>query len=360
MIIEYAESTAVLKHREARSCHDSSKTSDTGSRQPRPPGLAAASGVGRCASCGDRRITGPGRCDTGKEKKPGRRGRSGARARHKPGARRHEPLASSREIGGIPGRRRRCPTFIQTALRDCDAIANDFLAHYQAKGFQVKAPERRMTIVAFRDERPFREFARKFASGVPPNVSGFYSRPENWLVLFDFRNVPASALGGALKNVRVLAHEATHQLTFNTGLLNRQGDVPVAIVEGLACYGETRRLRGRSEPGLLNSERLDDLAHVQRRAKWIKLADLLTDDSPAAGANFDQMQLFYAQSWLLIYSLMNYPARLPQLQAYFKTIFPRVDKKNRLDDAAKCFGDLDQLDQELRREAIRLQKEPRP
>jgi hypothetical protein len=252
------------------------------------------------------------------------------------------------------------PTFIQTSLRDCDVIANDFVVHYQAKGFQVKAPERRMTIVAFLDERPFREFARKFVRGVPPKVSGFYSRAENWLVLFDFRNVPASAQGGALKNVRNLAHEATHQLTFNTGLLNRQGDAPAAIMEGLACYGEARRLHGRNEPGLLNSERLNDLAHVQRRAKWIKLADLLTDDSPAAGASADQMQLFYAQSWLLIYSLMNAPARLPQLQDYFKTIFPRVEKKKRLEDAGKCFGDLDQLDQELRREAIRLQKEPRP
>ena len=252
------------------------------------------------------------------------------------------------------------PTFIQTSLRDYDAIANDFLAHYQAKGFQVKAPERRLTIVAFLDERPFRDFARKFTRTVPPNVTGFYSRPENWLVLFDFRNVPASALGGALKNVRNLAHEATHQLTFNTGLLNRKGDAPAAIVEGLACYGEARRLRGRSEPGLLNSERLDALAHMQRRTKWIKLADLLTDDSPAAGGSSDQMELFYAQSWLLIYRLMNSAARLPQLQAYFKTIFPRVDKKKRLDDAGQCFGNLDQLDQELRREAIRLQKEPRP
>jgi hypothetical protein len=251
-------------------------------------------------------------------------------------------------------------TFVQNSLRVYGAIANDFLAHYQAKGFDVKAPERRMTLVAFLDERPFREFARKFSRSVPASVSGFYSRPENWLVVFDFRNVPASALGGALKNVRVLAHEATHQLTFNTGLLNRQGDAPAAIIEGLACYGEVRRLRGRTEPGLLNSERLNDLAHIQRRANWIKLNDLLTDDSPAAGASVDQMKLFYAQSWLLIFTVMNSPARLPQLRAYLKAIFPRADKKKRLDDAGNCFGNLDALDQELRREAIRLQSEPRP
>jgi Protein of unknown function (DUF1570) len=251
-------------------------------------------------------------------------------------------------------------SFMKLSLADCELIAQDFLDYYGAKGFGVKTPEQRMTVVAFRDDRPFREFARKTLGNIPPNVTGFYSRTENYLVLYDSRNVPASERGGALKNMKNLAHEATHQLCFNSGLLNRKGDVPSAIVEGLACYGETRRLRGRSEPGLLNSERLDVVAHIQRRANWINTSELLTDDSPAAGRNFDRMHLFYGQSWVLIYALMNSPDRLPEFQAFLNAIFPRVDKKNRLVDAGKCFGDLDLLDQELRREAIRLQKEPRP
>jgi hypothetical protein len=217
-----------------------------------------------------------------------------------------------------------------------------------------------MTIVAFRDERPFYEFGRRSARNFPPTVTGFYSRTENWLVLYDFRNVPANERGAALTNVRNLAHEATHQLTCNTGLVNPLGDAPLAILEGLACYGETRRLRGRSEPGLLNSPRLDDLAHIQRRATWVSTADLLLGDSAAFGAGLDQTNLVYAQSWLLVYYLMTSQERLPQLRNYFKTIFPRVDNKNRRDDAVKCFGDLDRLDQELRRESVRLQREPRP
>ena len=218
-----------------------------------------------------------------------------------------------------------------------------------------------MTVVAFRDDRPFlRIRAQDRAQRAAERGGILLPRVRTTLVLYDSRNVPATQRGGALKNMKNLAHEATHQLCFNTGLLNRKGDTPAAIVEGLACYGETRRLHGRNEPGLLNSERLDDVAHIQRRTNWISTADLLTDDSPAAGANIDQMQLFYAESWVLIYTLMNSPERLPEFQAYLKTIFPRVDKKNRLADAAKCFGDLDRLDQELRREAIRLQKEPRP
>jgi hypothetical protein len=251
-------------------------------------------------------------------------------------------------------------TFMKLSIEDCELIAQDFLDYYRSKGFAVKPPERRMTVVVFRDERPFMDFARRTVRNVPPNVVGFYSRVENYLVLFDSRNVPAVQRGGALKNMRNLAHEATHQLCYNTGLLNPKGDTPAAIVEGLACYSEARRLRGRSEPGLLNSERLDSLAHIQRRSSWISTAKLLSDDSPAGGGNFDRMQLFYGQSWLLIYTLLNSPERLPEFQQYLKTIALRVDKKNRVIDAEKCFGDLDRLDQELRRESIRLQKEPRP
>ena len=262
MIIEYAESTTVLKHREARSCQVQSSTATRLLHaSTAEDGCSARPGV-ECSWARTRNHTARAEKAQAKKKSPAevaaielKRATSRVRA-----VTRHSlQVAKSSEYQVVGDAQ---ATFIQTSLRDYGAIANDFLAHYQAKGFQVKAPERRMTLVAFFDERPFREFARKFARGVPSNVSGFYSRPENWLVLFDFRNVPASALGGAQKNVRILAHEATHQLTFNTGLLNRQGDAPAAIIEGLACYGEVRRLRGPNELGILNSERLDDLAHV--------------------------------------------------------------------------------------------------
>jgi hypothetical protein len=246
-------------------------------------------------------------------------------------------------------------SFLKLTLSDCENIAEDYFGYYQAQGFDVKRPGRRMTLVVFRDERPYLEFGRKFARGVTPFDWGFYSRTENWLVLFDFRNVPAGERGAAYKNVRVLAHEATHQLTFNSGLLNRQGDLPRAIVEGVASYGETRPLHGHGEPGKLNGGLLDDLAHILRRAKWIRATELLTDDNAAFGNTLDQRLLAYAEGWLLVYYLMKTPARLPQLQAYLKTIATRTNTDHRYDDAERHFGDLDQLDQELRREAIRLQ-----
>jgi hypothetical protein len=246
--------------------------------------------------------------------------------------------------------------FIKLTLGDCEAIEVDYLAYYQSNGFDVKRPSRRLSLVVFLDERPYLDFVRKYTRGVPPNTWGFYSRADNWLVLFDFRNVPVGEHGAALKNMRTLAHETTHLLAFNTGLLSRKGDSPRAIVEGIALYSETRRLHGRSEPGQVNITRLDDLAHILRREKWISAADLLTDDAAAFGNNTDRWLLAYAQSWLLVYHLMTTPARLPNFQAYLKTIYARTDKTHRFEDAERHFGDLDRLDQDLRRDSIRLQQ----
>jgi hypothetical protein len=250
--------------------------------------------------------------------------------------------------------------FMKLTLNDCENLAREYLAHYQEQGFDVKRAGRRLTIVVFLDERPYLEFARKFASGVSVYTWGFYSKTENWLVLFDFRNVPQIEKGAGHKNVTTLAHEGTHQLTFNTGLLNRRGDAPRAVVEGIAAYGETRSLRGPAAPGQINGTRLDDLAHLRRRAKWVRAIDLLTDDAAAFGTTLDQSLLAYAEGWLLVYYLMKTPVRLPQFQAYLKTIAGRTDKSHRYDDAEKHFGDIERLDQDLRREAIRLLRETQP
>ena len=96
--------------------------------------------------------------------------------------------------------------------------------------------------------------------------------------------------------------------------------------------------------------------HIQRRENWISATDLLTDDAAAFGHTLDRTLLAYAEGWLLVYYLMKNPVRLPQFQAYLKAISRRTDKNHRFDDAEKHFGDLERLDQDLRREAIRLQR----
>ncbi len=241
--------------------------------------------------------------------------------------------------------------FLKLTLADCEALASDFLDHYREKGFKVAAPPRRLTLVIFQDERPFRQFA----PNLPSVVSGLYKRTENWLVLFDFRNAPRGSRPAAYANISTLAHEATHLLCYNYGLLKRDGDAPRSIVEGLATYAEEHRLHGREQPGKLNSMRLDDLAHVRRRIDWISLKTLLKDDRRVFASTLDRVLLGYAQSWLLIYYLMSTPETVVRLREYLEAISGRTDDTHRIQDAQARLGDLDRLDAQLRREAVRLQ-----
>ncbi len=269
----------------------------------------------------------------------------------------------AKKVTKLPLRRLRSPHYqaigdaseqiIKLTLSDCEQVATDFLKHYRAKGFPVTAPDRRLSLVVFRDERPF----IRFAGRAPRGTIGIYNRATNWLSLFDARNVPMNPRA-AQTNLETMSHEATHQLCFNSGLFDRESDMPLCIVEGLAMYGERRRSNGPSEPGQVNLRRLEELAHVQRRTKWIAISDLLTNDAGWFNVDSDTRQLGYAESWLLIYHLMTDVNRLPQFRAYLETLRPRRDKSRRLEDARAHFGDLERLDQELRQASIRLQRSP--
>ncbi len=243
-------------------------------------------------------------------------------------------------------------SFMKLTLSDCERLAADFLRHFQTRGFDVKWPDRRLTVIVFRDERPF----LRLAENTPPGTMGFFSLSSNWLALFDFRNMPMFPFAPGQTNMETLSHEATHQLSFNTGLLSRRADVPLSVTEGLAMYCERRKLFGATEPGQPNLRRLEELAHTRRRQGWIPVSELLTDDRGCFRRTADRLILSYSESWVMVYHLMNDPTRLPQFRTYLETLRTRNDANRRLDDARSQFGDLARLDEELRQEAIRLQQ----
>jgi hypothetical protein len=100
---------------------------------------------------------------------------------------------------------------------------------------------------------------------------------------------------------------------------------------------------------------MDDLARIQRRLPWIPVRELIGDDSILRAGNSLRIMLGYAQSWLLVHYLIKDPQALPRFRNYLHAIAPRVKASRRIEDAQANLGDLDQLDQELRRYAIRLQ-----
>jgi hypothetical protein len=247
--------------------------------------------------------------------------------------------------------------FRALTVQDCEAVAADYLDYYQARGFKVAMPEGRLTVIILADERSLAAFdgkGRLPRSPIGANRHGTnpgrYDRRSNRLVVFDQRSAGLGRAG--LWNLRVIAHEATHQLTFNTGLLNRHGDVPKCIAEGLAAYGELRKSTGRTAPGQLNRGSLADMAAAQWTGHWYPVAHLLADDRPFA----DAPRYAYAEAWLLIDYLMRDRSRLEPFRAYLEAIRPRLDPERRLDDAEHHLGDLDRLDRALRDYTVRLIK----
>ena len=250
--------------------------------------------------------------------------------------------------------------FITAILADCELLAADYQRYFDSLGFHVRLPDRPLIVVMFRDDRSFGKFfglpplLDAAAKGRPIQPAGIYDKSSNVLHVFDWRNVPIEPRASH-RNIETLAHEGTHQLSFNTGLLNRAGDTPLCIVEGVGTHGETRKTTGPSDFGRLNLRRMDDLARIQRRVPWIPVRELITNDAILRAGKSARIMLGYAQSWLLVHYLIKEPAALPLFRQYMQAIAPRVKPDRRIEDAQAHLGDLDQLDQELRRYAIRLQ-----
>jgi len=249
--------------------------------------------------------------------------------------------------------------YMNVVLGDCEQIALDYSRHFRALGFQVRMPGSHLIVVVFRDVRSFDKFfhlpspeARK--KGLPAQlVWGTYDRRTNVLHVFDWRGMfPHS---GRL-NMVVLVHEATHQLSFNTGLLNREGDTPLCIVEGLGTYGESRELIGPSDFGRRNWERLGDLGRTRRRLPWIPMRELFSDDAVLRAGEANRVLLAYAESWLLVHYLLKDQEVLPRFRQYLKDIQTRRTADRRITDAQTHLGDLDQLDRVLREYAVRIEK----
>jgi hypothetical protein len=232
-------------------------------------------------------------------------------------------------------------SFLKQALDLCEALASDYLVHFSARGFAVEKPAAKLLIVPLAGPGSFAKVA-----GVPVDeaVGGQYERDTNRLVLFDNRARDTAGPAAARANTVALMHEATHQLCFNTGPLDRQADTPLAVSEGLACYGETRRPDGRVKIGAINADRLAALDEGPA-GRILRLADLINDDSPFEDPALTQQA--YTRSWLLVHTLMARPESRARFRAWLELIRTRKGPSHRLDDARATLGDLRELDREL-------------
>lgn len=246
-------------------------------------------------------------------------------------------------IGDAPAR------FRTEALDRCDRLAKVYRDHFTAKGFEVAKPAGLLTVVTLKSPESFAAYSGR---PVEAAIGGFYDVDANELVMFDLRQDEAKGLAVPVEaNNLVLIHEATHQLCYNRGLLSREGDVPLAISEGLGCYGETWRYKVRNAVfGGPNPNRTQVFGQSKAAGQaWIPLETLLADDSFFADET--TQQLAYAESWTLVHSLLNSTASRTKFKSYLQMIGDRKTKDSRVADAQKAFGDLTSLDKSIQRAA---------
>jgi hypothetical protein len=240
----------------------------------------------------------------------------------------------------------------ESALRLCEDLAATFLRHFQNKGFDVAYPPDRMAVVVLKDRASYAAFK---AGPVGDLEGGHYDVQANRLVVFDFHDPkPGGPANARRVNTFTLVHEAVHQLSYNTGLLDRKADVPVAVSEGLATYGElwTREPRSSQRIGQRNGYRLNVLLDPNSGVDWLPAERLLADDSLFEDARAEQVA--YAEAWLLVYDLMQTASGAKKLRAYLQALRPRRDAGHRVEDAQAALGNLVRLDFALKRRASLL------
>lgn len=259
--------------------------------------------------------------------------------------------------------------FTTERLQNCEVFYDQFFKHFQVKGFAVHVPTQRMMIAIFDSHEGFDAY---FGQRMPSGIAGVYHTGTNRLVLYDFadnRGLVAykdaaikkgdtlpSGLGkdryyetvdrkmsdiSKDANLSTTMHECAHQISFNCGLLNRKGDVPASIAEGLATYCEATDEGNWTMLGTVNPLRIDTLRRAQ--GHYIPLGDLLRNEKWLQSSN---VLLGYSQSWALFHLMMHqHPA---ELQRYLKQIEGRRTPEYRLADFQEAFGSLPQFESRYR------------
>jgi hypothetical protein len=133
-------------------------------------------------------------------------------------------------------------------------------------------------------------------------LAGALSRQREQLShnIFQVNNRVDNALG--VMNTVKTAHEAAHQLAFNTGIQKRRVDYPLWLCEGLACSFELEDRTARRGPAVLNTGRIAVAKDAILHDKLIPLDKFISEPQPQV-MDENTMSIFYAEGWALFHYL---------------------------------------------------------
>ncbi len=271
--------------------------------------------------------------------------------------------------------------FTALRLNNCELIYDLFFDHFRKKGFTVREPLTKMMVAVFESQAGFEAYV---GEKLPNGITGLYHPKSNRLLVYDYGTnrdyvdvkkmvrSEAKKIGSDLDrlrfietnnrrvgeyrtetNISTVMHEVAHQLSFNCGLLYREGEVPFWLAEGLATYCEATVHGAWQGIGEMNPERLQVLqVQIEGKGKLIPLQDLIDHDDWMRDMNL--AVLAYSQSWALFRMLIEEKPR--EFRNYLASIYGRKASASRLDDFGRAFGaDVPRLDlryQEYIREMV--------
>ena len=228
-------------------------------------------------------------------------------------------------------------------LQLLEAVYESFLLRFYAHGVELDLPRERMKVVLFSEHQDYLRFATTLGPDMA-STGGFWSGTTNTSVFFDQGTTPSfktlvklsdmlqadkaeaqrrkkSGIADQVRfadtisliveiereneDIKVVSHEATHQLAGNTGLLPQHVLIPSWAHEGLAAYFETSDGASWGGVGAVNSERLDYYKALARDREHSNIdfivGDQIFDFAKSTGAKLHG----YGQAWALTHFLME-------------------------------------------------------
>ena len=197
----------------------------------------------------------------------------------------------------------------------------------------VPSPSSRVTVYMVGSDRELRELYGDRDS----NVAGFYMSRASGSVAF----VPNIKIGSGEPDfsLAVLLHEYAHHFLISTS----RHAMPRWLSEGAAEYFASARFPrdGSIEIGLPNNHRAAELQY----ADDVSVRELVDYELYRQRDRGNRYDAFYGRSWLLFHYLAFNKERAGQRERYWQGV---AGGRDSLEVAEEVFGDLDQLEKELK------------
>ncbi len=151
-----------------------------------------------------------------------------------------------------------------------------------------------LVAVVFGSHAEFLHYANTTHVKLPKDCAGFYFSDTNRIALFE------SVEMSVKETQTIICHEATHQIAFNVGLHQREANLPLWVVEGLASVFEAPMLTGlqsRGDKSLWAASRRTDWQRLAKSPATIQrlVSDLIQNDK----AFQQEPQNAYCVSWAM-------------------------------------------------------------